>query len=104
MLKAEQGDILKIVGLSWPVLVISNNRFNEIGEVLACPILSDVKPNAVHLPVCIALASGELRGTVVCEQVKHLDLNVRRFAKLGSMRLGDLLDISDTMTALFECI
>ena len=104
MRMAEQGDILKIVGLSWPVLVVSNNRFNEIGEALVCPILSDVTPNAVHLPVCIPLSSGELRGLVVCEQVKHLDLNARRFSKLGSIRLGDLMDISDTMTALFECI
>ena len=104
MRKADQGDILKIIGFSWPVLVISNNRFNEIGEVLACPILSEVKPNAVHLPVHITLVSGDLQGIVVCEQVKHLDLNIRRFTKLGSMRLRDLMDISDTMTALFECI
>ena len=104
MRMAEQGDILKVAGLSWPVLVVSNNCFNEIGEALVCPILSAVKPNAVHLPVCIQLASGELQGLVVCEQVKHLDLNARRFSKLGSVRLGDLMDISDTMTALFECI
>jgi len=101
---AEQGDILKIAGVSWPVLVVSNNRFNEIGEVLVCPILSAVTQNAVHLPVCISLSSGELRGLVVCEQVKHLDLKARRFSKLGSIHLGDLMDIADTLTALFECI
>ena len=29
MLRAEQGDILRVSGISWPVIVVSNNHFNQ---------------------------------------------------------------------------
>ena len=102
MLRAEQGDVLRISGINWPVLVVSHNRFNEIGEVIVCPILSGIQPNAVHLPICVPSTSGEIRGMAACEQVRHMDLNVRRFTKIGSLLLGEFLDISDTMAALFD--
>ena len=102
MLRPEQGDILRIQGISWPVLVVSNDRFNEIGEAIICPILTGITPNAVHLPICVSSPSGEISGIAACEQIRHLDLKVRRYTKLGSMRLDDFLDISDTLIALFE--
>ena len=34
MNKAEQGDILRISGINWPVIVVSNNHFNTIGEAI----------------------------------------------------------------------
>ena len=45
MMKAEQGDILKIASLPYPVVVVSKNFFNESGLAMACPIL----PEAVRL-------------------------------------------------------
>ena len=102
MQKAEQGDILKVNGISWPVLVVSNDRFNEIGEAIVCPILSGITPNAIHIPICVSASSGEIRGIAACEQIRHLDLNERRFSKLGSMLLVEFLVISDTLAALFE--
>ncbi len=102
MLRAEQGSILRIHGISWPVIVISNDHFNAIGEAIVCPILNHIAPNAVHLPVCISSASGEIKGLVACEHVRHVDLNVRRFTKLGSIFLSDYLDISDTLMAMFD--
>ena len=102
MLKAEQGDILRVNGINWPVLVVSNNRFNEIGEVIVCPILSNIAPNAIHLPISVSSAAGEIRGVVVCEQIRNLDLKTRRFSKAGTLLLGDFLDISDTLIALFD--
>ncbi len=102
MLKAEQGDILRISGITWPVIVVSNDHFNRIGEVIVCPILSSISQNAVHLPVSVETTSGKIQGYIACEQVRHLDLNVRRFSKLGSLLLGDFLDISDTLIALFD--
>ena len=102
MLKAEQGSILRVSGINWPVIVVSNNHFNAIGEVIACPILNHITPNAVHLPISVSTASGEINGLIACEQVRHLDLNVRRFSRLGFLFLGDYLDISDTLMALFD--
>ena len=37
MIKAEQGDILRINGIGWPVIVVSNDHFNAIGESVVCP-------------------------------------------------------------------
>ena len=39
MLRAEQGSILRVDGIKWPVIVVSNDHFNEIGEAIVCPIL-----------------------------------------------------------------
>ena len=36
---AEQGDLLRVDGIKWPVIVVSNNFFNTSGKVVACPIL-----------------------------------------------------------------
>lgn len=102
MIKAEQGSILRISGISWPVIVVSNDHFNAIGEAIVCPILNNITPNAVHLPISISSSSGEIRGLIACEHVRHVDLNVRRFSKLGSLLLSDYLDISDTLIALFD--
>ena len=41
MIKAEQGDILKVNSIKYPLIVVSKNFFNESGLVIACPILSD---------------------------------------------------------------
>ena len=58
MLRAEQGDILRISGISWPVIVVSNNHFNQIGEAVVCPILNNITQNAIHLPIRISSPAG----------------------------------------------
>ena len=102
MLRAEQGSILRVDGIKWPVIVVSNDHFNAIGEAIVCPVLDNIAPNAVHLPISFSSASGEVNGLIACEHVRHVDLNVRRFSKLGSLLLSDYLDISDTLIALFD--
>ena len=102
MLRAEQGSILRVSGMNWPVIVVSNDHFNVIGEVIVCPILDNIAPNAVHLPISVSTALGEISGLIACEHVRHIDLNVRRFSKLGVLPLGDYLDISDTLISLFD--
>ena len=54
MIRAEQGDILRISGINWPVIVVSNDHFNQIGEAIVCPIMADITPNAVHLPLSVS--------------------------------------------------
>ena len=102
MTRAEQGDLLRIQGIQWPVIVVSNNHFNAIGEVIVCPILQGIPENAVHLPIRVSAASGEIRGMIACEHVHHVDLNVRRYSKIHSLSLTDYLDLSDTLVALFD--
>ena len=102
MLRAEQGDILRVSGISWPVIVVSNNHFNQIGEAIVCPILNNITSNAIHLPIRISSPAGEIQGHIACEHLRHVDLNVRRYSKLSSLQLTDYLDISDTLIALFD--
>ena len=102
MIRAEQGDILRISGINWPVIVVSNDHFNQIGEAIVCPIMADITPNAVHLPLTVSASGGMISGTVACEHVRHVDLNVRRFVKVASLNLNEFLDISDTLIALFD--
>ena len=102
MIRAEQGDILRISGINWPVIVVSNDRFNQIGEAIVCPIMADIPPNAVHLPLSVSASGATINGAVACEHVRHVDLNVRRFTRIASLNLNEFLDISDTLIALFD--
>ena len=102
MIRAEQGDILRVSGINWPVIVVSNNRFNDIGEAVVCPIMPDIARNALHLPIRVPSASGEINGLIACEHVRNVDLNVRRYTKMASLQLTEFLDISDTLIALFD--
>ena len=41
MQRIEQGDLLKVSGLQYPVIVVSNNFFNESGKAIVCPIVKN---------------------------------------------------------------
>ena len=94
----EQGDMLKVSGIKYPVIVVSNNFFNQSGKVIACPILK----NAVEGPLHIKLRDSAVEGYVLCEQVKYLDLKARNFSKLTSTHYFDIMDISDAVMGIFD--
>ena len=98
MTTIEQGDFLRIDGIPHPVLVVSNNFFNQSGKVIACPILQHTVPGPLH----IELKNSEVTGYVLCEQVRYLDLSSRQFSKLTSTHYFDIMDISDAVTSMFE--
>lgn len=100
MIKAEQGDILKVASLPYPVIVVSKNFFNESGLVMACPIL----PDAVRGPLRIWCRNIKKPGFVYCEQVRVIDLNARRFSKTDSIAFNDLIDIIDAIQGIFDYI
>ena len=100
MIKAEQGDILKVASLPYPVLVVSKNFFNESGLVMACPIL----PDAVRGPLRIWCGNIKKSGFVYCEQLRVVDLKARRFSKTDSVPLNDLIDIIDAIQGIFDYI
>ena len=100
MLKAEQGDILKISSIRYPVIVVSKNFFNESGLVMACPIL----PEAVPGPLRIRCSNVNAPGYFYCEQLRVVDLNVRRFSKTGFIPLQELMDVVDAIQSIFDYI
>ena len=94
----EQGDLLRVGGIKWPVIIVSNSFFNESGRVVACPIL----PDAVEGPLHIRLKDCPVEGYVLCEQMRYVDLKVRRWFKLSATHYFDIMDISDAVMGIFD--
>ena len=74
MQNIQQGDMLKISGLPYPMIVVSNDFFNQEGKIIACPIVR----NAAEGPLHIRLKDSSAEGYVLCEQLKYIDLASRR--------------------------
>ena len=100
MIRAEQGDVLKISSIQFPVVVVSKNFFNESGLVMACPIL----PEAVRGPLRIRCENIRMPGFVYCDQVRSIDLNKRRFSKIDTVSYFVLIDIIDTIQGIFDYV
>ena len=98
MAAIEQGDFLKVEGIQHPVIVVSNNYFNQSGKAIVCPILKKAVPGPLH----IELKDSTVEGYVLCEQVRYLDLAGRRHSKLVQTHYFDVLDISDAVVSMFE--
>lgn len=98
MIMIEQGDLLRVGGIKYPVIVVSNNYFNQSGKVIACPIVK----NAIEGPLHIRLKDSSVEGIVLCEQVKYLDLKARHFSKLTLTHYFDIMDISDAVMGMFD--
>ena len=98
MTAIEQGDLLKVEGIQHPVIVVSNNYFNQSGKAIVCPILKKAVPGPLH----IELKDSPVEGFVLCEQVRYLDLSSRRFSKMTQTHYFDIVDISDAVVGMFE--
>ena len=98
MRKIDQGDLLKVEGLKYPVIVVSNNFFNESGKAIVCPILRDAREGPLH----IRLKDCPVEGFILCEQVRFVDLAARRFSKLTATHYFDIMDISDAVMSMFD--
>ena len=62
----EQGDLLKVNGISFPVIVVSNDLFNSTGKAVVCPIEKNTSAGPLH----IELTDAPVEGYVLCEQVR----------------------------------
>ena len=98
MAQFELGDLLKIDGIQQPVIVVSNDVFNQSGKAIVCPIVQSVQEGPLH----IKLKDSSVQGVVLCEQVRYLDLAARRFHKLTATHYFDIMDISDAVVSMIE--
>ena len=94
----EQGDLLKVSGINYPVMVVSCNYFNTSGKAIVCPIVKSAEEGPLH----ITIKTTQLEGYVLCEQVRYLDLSTRHFSKFGSAQYYDIMDISDAVMGMFD--
>ena len=98
MTKVEQGDLLKVGGLTYPVIVVSNNFFNESGKAIVCPVVK----TAIEGPLHIRLKDCAVEGIVLCEQVRFVDLATRHFSKMATTHYFNIMDISDAVMGMFD--
>ena len=63
MAAAEQGDLLKVSGINYPVIVVSCNFFNRSGKAIVCPVVNSAADGPLHIKVKAA----QLEGYVLCE-------------------------------------
>ena len=98
MNRAEQGDLLKISGIKYPVIVVSNDFFNRSGKVIVCPIVQEAQEGPLHIPI----KDSPVSGYALCEQVRFLDLSERHFSKVTASHYSDIMDISDAVISMFD--
>ena len=97
-MKIEQGDLLRVIGLTNPVIVVSNNFFNASGKAIVCPIVKDAAEGPLH----IRLKDCPIEGFILCEQVRYADLAARHFSKITAAPYFDIMDISDAVMGMFD--
>lgn len=94
----EQGDIIKVEKLPFPVLIVSKDYFNRTERAIACPVMETASPDPLHIPV----STKDCRGIVLCEQLKFLDLRIRGHKKISELEIDDIMNITDAVQGIFD--
>ena len=98
--EVKQGDILKIENIKDPVFVASKDYFNESGMIIGCPVCSSLTPGPLH----ICIETEQTTGTVHCEKLKLLDLNVRGYSIKDHVSINDVMNITDAIQGIFDYV
>ncbi len=97
----QQGTIIRIENIKFPMLIVSKNTFNDAAEqVIACPIVPESAENALHK----RMEAGPVNGFLLCEQLRLFDLKFRGFSKLAELSVEENMEISDTIQSIFDYI
>lgn len=91
----KQGNILHVQGIHFPVLVVTSDIYNDSGQAIVCPILKEEIPG----PTTYVLSG---IGTVMCDQVRFVDLNSRTYRIKSEISINDLIEISSIIESLFD--
>ena len=97
----EQGTILNITGLNFPVLVLSGNEYNHgTGRAVVCPLAKTDSGSVYSLSVDVPSYSG----FTCLDQLKTLDLNARGFTPRGRISLAKQIVITGLVQGMFDYI
>ena len=97
-MQIKQGDLLKIAGVAWPVIAVSNGFFNSSGKAVVCPIVKDAVEGPLHIP----MKDCPVEGYVLWEQVRYPDLSARRFSRITGAPYFDAMGISDAVMGILD--
>lgn len=95
-----QGEILKIDNISFPVLVVSKDYFNESGLAIGCSILDKASDSPLH----IEINTGKVQGYIYVEELRTYDLQTRPYKKLSTINPMELINVVDAVQSLFDYI
>ena len=85
-----------------PVVVISNNIFNKkTNLVIVCPITNTNNHFPLHIPLD---KRTQTTGVILCEHIKALDLNSRKYQVLEELPKDILENVIDIVYSEIECI
>lgn len=94
----EQGDIIKVEGLKGFYLIVSKNSFNMTEQAILCPVVDDASQDPLH----IAIKTDEVSGSVLCEQMRMIDLQFRGFKKVSRIPYEVVMDVTDAIQGIFD--
>lgn len=94
----EQGQIIKVENIKGELLVVSKELYNKTGSVIVCPIVDNMNEGILQYRI----HTEKVSGTVLCDQIKNLDLSVRGYKVLCNIDLLSRMTISDIIQGLIE--
>lgn len=97
-MQMEQGDIIFVEKIKEPLLVVSKNFFNTTEAVMVCPIVQNADSGPLHIPIM----SETVKGVVLCEQMRFLDLRVRELKKMDRILFDAIINITDAVQSIFD--
>lgn len=91
----EQGDVLKVEGINFPVVVVSNNRTNTSNQVIVCPIMQTTDKYTLIVPI-----DGDR--CVISDKIKQLDLNQRSYSVKSNIGFTKVMMVVDQVQAMLD--
>jgi len=83
-----------------PAVVISNNKFHKYTNLaILCPITNTDRPFPLHISLDNRTKT---TGIVMCEQIKTVDINTRKYRKIEKIPEDLLFEIIDTVFSEIE--
>ena len=95
-----QGEIYKIIGIKYPVLVVSKDFYNQSGNAICCPIVT----MGVDSPICKFITADDITGYVYCDETRKIDMHARVSKRVGKVSLTDIITISDIIQGLYDYV
>jgi len=96
----EQGDIISVNGIAFPLLVVSKNIYNTSGHAIVCPILREKCESTLSLKI----ETNSVKGTVCCDNPRQIDYIERGFRLKGRVSMRELISAVDMIQALFDYV
>lgn len=85
----------------WPAVVVSNDVFNSHNTVvMVCPITNTPRPYPTH----VKLKGFETTGSIMCEQMRSLDINSRGYKSVEQLPQDVLDEVIDIIYGSIEIV